>query len=48
MDDEELVWLSTADMLADLGYDVIEANSAEHPLQLLDEGAALTLSSRTT
>lgn len=40
VDDEELVRMSTADMLADLGYDVIEANSAEQALQLLDEGAA--------
>jgi CheY-like chemotaxis protein len=40
VDDEELVRMSTADMLADLGYDVIEANSAEHALRLLDEGAA--------
>ena len=32
--------MSTADMLADLGYDVIEANSAEQALQLLGEGAA--------
>ena len=46
MDDEELVWLSTADMLADLGYDVIEANSAEHPLHLLDAGAQLALEVR--
>ena len=40
VDDEELVRMSTSDMLADLGYDVIEANSAEQALQLLDEGAA--------
>ena len=39
VDDEELVRMSTADMLADLGYDVIEANSAEQALQFLDEGA---------
>lgn len=32
--------MSTADMLADLGYDVIEANSAEQALRLVDEGAA--------
>ena len=32
--------MSTADMLMDLGYDVVEANSAEQALQLLDEGAA--------
>ena len=40
VDDEELVRMSTADMLTDLGYHVIEANSAEQALQLLDEGAA--------
>jgi PAS domain S-box-containing protein len=40
VDDEELVRMSTCDMLADLGYDVIEANSAEQALRLLDEGAA--------
>jgi hypothetical protein len=31
VDDEELVGLSAADMLNDLGYDVIEAGSAEEP-----------------
>ncbi len=40
VDDEEIVRMSTADMLADLGYDVVEANSAEQALRLLDEGAA--------
>jgi PAS domain S-box-containing protein len=40
VDDEELVRKSTADMLADLGYDVIEANSAQQALRLLDQGAA--------
>lgn len=35
VDDEELVRLSTADMLVDLGYEVIEAVSAEQALQLL-------------
>ena len=40
VDDEELVRMSTAEMLADLGYDVIEANSAEQALQLFDEGAS--------
>ncbi len=32
--------MSTAAMLADLGYEVIEATSAEQALQLLNEGAA--------
>ncbi len=40
VDDEDLVRGSTADMLADLGYDVVEANSAETALRLLDEGLA--------
>ena len=39
VDDEEGVRLSTADMLADLGYDVIEAASAEEALRLLANGA---------
>lgn len=38
VDDEELVRISTADMLSDLGYSVIEASSAEEALRLLDGG----------
>ncbi|MGU3315115.1 ATP-binding protein [Sphingomonas sp. M6A6_1c] len=38
IDDEELVRLSTADMLADMSYTVVEAASAEEALQLLDAG----------
>jgi CheY-like chemotaxis protein len=38
VDDEELVRLSTADMLADLGYRVVEAGSAEEALRMLDGG----------
>jgi PAS domain S-box-containing protein len=38
VDDEELVRMSTADMLEDLGYEVIEASSAEEALQLLSAG----------
>jgi CheY-like chemotaxis protein len=38
VDDEELVRASTADMLSDLGYDVVEASSGEEALQLLDKG----------
>ena len=38
IDDEELVRLSTADMLADMSYVVVEAASAEEALQLLDAG----------
>jgi CheY-like chemotaxis protein len=35
VDDEELVRMSTADMLADLGFEVVEAGSAEEALRLL-------------
>jgi CheY-like chemotaxis protein len=38
VDDEDLVRMSTADMLMDLGYEVAEASSAEEALRLLDEG----------
>jgi CheY-like chemotaxis protein/two-component sensor histidine kinase len=38
VDDEELVRMSTADMLADLGYEVVEAASAEEALRLLNGG----------
>jgi hypothetical protein len=36
VDDEELVRMSTADMLSDLGYEVVEAGSAEEALRLFD------------
>jgi signal transduction histidine kinase len=38
VDDEELVRMSTADMLGDMGYTVVEASSAEEALRLLDGG----------
>jgi CheY-like chemotaxis protein len=38
VDDEDLVRMSTADMLMDLGYEVAEASSAEEALRLLQEG----------
>jgi len=38
VDDEKLVRASTADMLCDLGYAVVEATSAEEALKLLDGG----------
>jgi PAS domain S-box-containing protein len=38
VDDEALVRESTADMLEDLGYDVVEAASAEEALQLIKGG----------
>lgn len=40
VDDEALVRMSTADMLMDLGFEVVEAGSAEEALQLIEEGAA--------
>jgi CheY-like chemotaxis protein len=43
VDDEELVRMSTADMLTDLGYSVVEAGSAEEALRLLDGGLSLDL-----
>jgi CheY-like chemotaxis protein len=38
VDDEDLVRMSTADMLIDLGYEVVEAGSAEEALRLVGEG----------
>ncbi len=38
VDDEDLVRLSTADMLSELGYTVVEAASAEEALRLIDRG----------
>jgi PAS domain S-box-containing protein len=38
VDDEELVRLSTADMLTDLGYQVVEAGSGEQALKLIADG----------
>lgn len=43
VDDEELVRASTADMLADLGYIVVEASCAEDALRLVDDGLAFDL-----
>jgi PAS domain S-box-containing protein len=43
VDDEELVRLSTADMLADLGYDVLEADSAEAAMDVIRNGARLDI-----
>lgn len=40
VDDEDLVRSSTADMLADLGYAVVEANSAEEAWGLVEGGLA--------
>ncbi|MFN2474682.1 MAG: PAS domain S-box protein, partial [Sphingomicrobium sp.] len=38
VDDEELVRMSTAEMLDDLGYAVIEAESAEEAMRIVSEG----------
>ncbi len=38
VDDEELVRATTADMLAELGYTVVESGSGEGAVRLLDEG----------
>ena len=38
VDDEDLVRMSTADMLSDLGYHVVEAVSAEDALRIVDGG----------
>ncbi len=38
VDDEDLVRISTADMLEDIGYEVVEATSAEDALRLLNDG----------
>jgi signal transduction histidine kinase/CheY-like chemotaxis protein len=40
VDDEDLVRMSTADMLMDLGYEVVEAGSGEEALRLLGGGLA--------
>jgi CheY-like chemotaxis protein len=43
VDDEELIRLSTADMLAELGYAVVEAGSAEEAVKLVDGGQQFDL-----
>ena len=43
VDDEVLVRMSTADMLIDLGFQVVEAGSAEEALQLLTTGTVPSL-----
>jgi PAS domain S-box-containing protein len=43
VDDEELVRMSTADMLTDLGYRIIEAASAEEALGLIERGRTFDL-----
>jgi nitrogen-specific signal transduction histidine kinase/CheY-like chemotaxis protein len=43
VDDEDIVRLSTADMLSDLGYHVIEASSAEQAFDLIRDAARVDL-----
>ncbi len=43
VDDEELVRMSTADMLSDLGYAVVEAASGEEAMRLIDMGERFDL-----
>ncbi|WP_246498198.1 PAS domain-containing protein [Microvirga soli] len=43
VDDEELVRMSTAEMLIDLGYAVIEASSAEEAMRLIHRGETFDL-----
>lgn len=43
VDDEEFVRLSTADMLGDLGYRVVEAASADEALKVIENGTHLDL-----
>ncbi len=41
VDDDELVRAVTADMLGEMGYQVVEASSAEAALQILEQGLAI-------
>jgi CheY-like chemotaxis protein len=43
VDDEDLVRLSTADMLKDLGFAVIEAETGEDALRIIEEGKRIDL-----
>lgn len=43
VDDEELVRMSTADMLNDLGYEVIEAASGEEAMRIIEGGERFDL-----
>jgi PAS domain S-box-containing protein len=43
VDDEVLIRMSTADMLAEAGYEVVEASSAEEALELFDNGVCIDM-----
>lgn len=43
VDDEFLVRMSTADMLTDLGYEVVEADNAEQALQIFDDRSLIDI-----
>nr|WP_274382919.1 PAS domain S-box protein [Methylorubrum extorquens] len=43
VDDEELVRMSTADMLGELGYAVVEATSGEEAMRIVDRGERFDL-----
>jgi PAS domain S-box-containing protein len=43
VDDEFLVRMSTADMLTDLGYVVVEADTAEEALRIFNEGSPIDI-----
>lgn len=43
VDDDALIAMSSADMLADLGHEVVEAHSGREALELLDGGATFDL-----
>jgi CheY-like chemotaxis protein len=43
VDDEALILLSTADMLGELGYAVIEAASGEEAMKMIDQGVRFDL-----
>lgn len=43
VDDEPLVRMMTADMLSELGFEVVEASSAENAMELVQEGVSPTI-----
>ncbi len=43
VDDEDLVRMTTGEMLLDIGFDVVEAKSADEALRLIEQGAKLDI-----